>query len=74
MADRPAGGEGRESDSEIEVSPEMIDAGVSELLTYSIADLDRDELRDAIRGVFRVFLSYQERGSSKEQGALIAAP
>lgn len=48
MADRPA----REKEDEIEITPEMIEAGLDELYNHDITEPRKDDMRLAVRSVY----------------------
>lgn len=51
----------RQAGEEIEITPEMIEAGVDELYCFDMQRQDDDEMREAIASVFNVMLSLFQR-------------
>lgn len=52
MPDRPA-----HDEDEIEVTPEMIEAGIEAMWRHDVYEFNRDDWRDAVREAFRVMAS-----------------
>jgi hypothetical protein len=57
-ADRPSS---VDAEAEIEVTPEMIEAGLDELWSHDLCEAGREEFRTAALAVFRAMMSAHER-------------
>ena len=54
------------SDTEIEITPEMIEAGVEELYCHDITEPRKDEMCEAVANVYRVMAAVFAKESSAE--------
>lgn len=58
MADRPARPEAEPSGTEIEITPEMIEAAVAVMYGFRLNDYDEDELKRCAAAVLRIGRSF----------------
>jgi hypothetical protein len=48
------------TENQIEITPEMIEAGLNRLYEFHITEPDSDEMRDAVAAVFRAMTAASE--------------
>jgi hypothetical protein len=64
MPDRAARPETELSETEIEITPAMIEAGLSKLYEFDITQPDPDELRIAVAAVYRAAHAVRHKSAS----------